>query len=62
MKDIEGEEIPENTLQSIKPTDVDEDILLSAYAGILQILTLAFRFPPGSLKKDIFVKELTDLK
>ncbi|XP_065053535.1 COMM domain-containing protein 5-like [Rhopilema esculentum] len=62
LKDIEGEEIPGNTLQSIKPTDVDEEVLLSAYAGILQILTLAFRFPPGSLKKDVFVKELSDLK
>lgn len=62
MKDLEGSDIPSDAFHSIKVHGMTADVISAVYSAVLQILTLAFRMPPGSLKKDLFVKELTELK
>ncbi len=62
VKDLEGSEIPENALKILNGANVSDDIILPAFAGILHILKQAFRFPSGTLKQDVFTKELLDLK
>ena len=46
----------------LKTEDIPEEILMTTYAGILMVLKLAFRMPPDALKKEIFVKEVAELK
>ena len=62
IKDIEGSEIPEDTLKIINVAEISEDVMIPLYAGILQLLKLAFRPPCGTLKQDVFQKDLLDLK
>ncbi len=62
VKDIEGGEIPENAINILRTADMNEDVILPIYAGILQLLKLAFRLPTGALKQDVFKKELLELK
>lgn len=62
IRDIEESEVPENALQTLKAEDIPDELLMTTFAGILMILKLAFRMPPGALKKEIFVKEIAELK
>ena len=62
MQDIEGNNIPGDAFQLIKAPNLPEDAISTIYAALLQILSLAFRIPPGLLRKDVFVNELTELK
>eukprot|EP00794_Sanderia_malayensis_P003362 gene3362-3851_t len=62
VKDLEGCEIPNNALKIASGMDMPDDAVLLAFAGILKILKLAFRFPPGTLKQEIFTQELLELR